>query len=162
MRCRVPPGSPSPSDRPGRRPDHLYVRLDWKAEGGSGGDTDTRGSGHIGEIDFNSAVYYKYFFTREFDPAEIYPYVTEGVGEDMWPDAYDPSVPDEIIPVKGQLTVLIPQPEVTYSCRAMPRRARTRSSARRTSTSSASARTISGFAPRRRLSPACARRTTPR
>ncbi|MCI2265900.1 cystathionine beta-synthase [Sediminivirga luteola] len=25
------------------------------------------------------------------------PYLTEGVGEDMWPDAYDPSVPDEIL-----------------------------------------------------------------
>ena len=29
---------------------------------------------------------------------------------------------DTMVPVKGQLTVLIPQPEVTYSCRAMPRR----------------------------------------
>jgi D-amino-acid oxidase len=29
---------------------------------------------------------------------------------------------DTMFPVKGQLTVLIPQPEVTYSCRAMPRR----------------------------------------
>ena len=28
---------------------------------------------------------------------------------------------DTMFPVKGQLTVLIPQPEVTYSCRAMPR-----------------------------------------
>ncbi len=27
------------------------------------------------------------------------PYFVEGVGEDMWPDAYDPTVPDEIIPV---------------------------------------------------------------
>jgi D-amino-acid oxidase len=29
---------------------------------------------------------------------------------------------DSMFPVKGQLTVLIPQPEVTYSCRTMPRR----------------------------------------
>jgi glycine/D-amino acid oxidase-like deaminating enzyme len=29
---------------------------------------------------------------------------------------------DTMFPVKGQLTVLIPQPEVNYSCRAMPRR----------------------------------------
>jgi glycine/D-amino acid oxidase-like deaminating enzyme len=29
---------------------------------------------------------------------------------------------ETMFPVKGQLTVLIPQPEVTYSCRAMPRR----------------------------------------
>jgi glycine/D-amino acid oxidase-like deaminating enzyme len=28
---------------------------------------------------------------------------------------------ETMFPVKGQLTVLIPQPEVTYSCRAMPR-----------------------------------------
>ena len=28
---------------------------------------------------------------------------------------------DTMFPVKGQLTVLIPQPEVNYSCRAMPR-----------------------------------------
>ncbi|WP_265523522.1 cystathionine beta-synthase [Oerskovia flava] len=27
------------------------------------------------------------------------PYLVEGVGEDFWPDAYDPTVPDEIIPV---------------------------------------------------------------
>lgn len=41
--------------------DYFTAVDDWKAGGGSGGDTDTRGSGHIGEIDFNSAVYYKYF-----------------------------------------------------------------------------------------------------
>ena len=29
---------------------------------------------------------------------------------------------DTMFPVKGQLTVLIPQPEVTYACRTMPRR----------------------------------------
>lgn len=40
--------------------DYFTAVDDWKAEGGSGGDTDTRGSGHIGELDFNSAVYYKY------------------------------------------------------------------------------------------------------
>ena len=28
-------------------------------------------------------------------PAEIYPYLTEGVGEDFWPAAYDPSLVDE-------------------------------------------------------------------
>nr|WP_297425470.1 cystathionine beta-synthase [uncultured Actinotalea sp.] len=27
------------------------------------------------------------------------PYLVEGVGEDFWPGAYDPSVPDEVIPV---------------------------------------------------------------
>jgi hypothetical protein len=29
---------------------------------------------------------------------------------------------DTMFPVKGQLTVLIPQPEVDYACRTMPRR----------------------------------------
>ena len=42
--------------------DYFTAVDDWKAGGGTeGGETDTRGSGHIGEIDFNSAVYYKYF-----------------------------------------------------------------------------------------------------
>ena len=34
-------------------------------------------------VDPFGSVYYKYFFTREFDSKEIYPYVTEGVGEDI-------------------------------------------------------------------------------
>ena len=34
-------------------------------------------------IDPYGSVYYKYFHTREFDENEIYPYVTEGVGEDI-------------------------------------------------------------------------------
>lgn len=46
--------------------DYFTAVDDWKAGGGSGGDTDTRGSGHIGEVDFNSAVYYKYF-SCDFD-----------------------------------------------------------------------------------------------
>lgn len=34
-------------------------------------------------VDTYGSVYYKYFHTREFDEREIYPYVTEGVGEDI-------------------------------------------------------------------------------
>ena len=34
-------------------------------------------------VDTFGSVYHKYFFTREFDESEIYPYVTEGVGEDI-------------------------------------------------------------------------------
>ena len=34
-------------------------------------------------VDPYGSVYYKYYHTREFDHAEIYPYVTEGVGEDI-------------------------------------------------------------------------------
>ncbi len=34
-------------------------------------------------VDPYGSVYWKYFHTREFDEKEIYPYVTEGVGEDI-------------------------------------------------------------------------------
>jgi len=34
-------------------------------------------------VDPYGSVYYKYFHTREFDESEIYPYITEGVGEDI-------------------------------------------------------------------------------
>ena len=40
--------------------DYFTAVDDWKTDGGGAGDTETRGSGHIGELDFNSAVYYKY------------------------------------------------------------------------------------------------------
>jgi cystathionine beta-synthase len=33
-------------------------------------------------------------FTAD-DPADVHPYLLEGVGEDFWPDAFDPSVIDE-------------------------------------------------------------------
>jgi cystathionine beta-synthase len=34
-------------------------------------------------VDPHGSVYWKYFHTREFDESEIFPYVTEGVGEDI-------------------------------------------------------------------------------
>jgi cystathionine beta-synthase len=34
-------------------------------------------------VDTFGSVYFKYFFTREFDQREIYTYITEGVGEDI-------------------------------------------------------------------------------
>lgn len=34
-------------------------------------------------VDTYGSVYHKYFYTREFDESEIYPYVTEGAGEDI-------------------------------------------------------------------------------
>jgi len=34
-------------------------------------------------VDPFGSVYFKYFHTREFDENEIYPYITEGVGEDI-------------------------------------------------------------------------------
>jgi cystathionine beta-synthase len=34
-------------------------------------------------VDPFGSVYYKYFHTQEFDVSEVYPYITEGVGEDI-------------------------------------------------------------------------------
>ena len=38
------------------------------------------------------------------------PYLVEGVGEDFWPSAYDPTVPDEIIAVSDCLLYTSPSP----------------------------------------------------
>ncbi len=40
-------------------------------------------------VDTYGSVYHKYFFTREFDESEIYPYVTEGAGEDILAENMD-------------------------------------------------------------------------
>lgn len=40
--------------------DYFTAVDDWRSSGAAEG-METRGSGHIGEVDFNSAVYYKYF-----------------------------------------------------------------------------------------------------
>src|SRR5690606_10369347 len=41
--------------------DYFTAVDDWKQGRGAEEAAETRGSGHIGELDFNSAVYYKYF-----------------------------------------------------------------------------------------------------
>lgn len=50
-------------------------------------------------VDPFGSVYYKYFFTREFDHAEIYPYVTEGVGEDILAKNMDFDILDDYVRV---------------------------------------------------------------
>ena len=50
-------------------------------------------------VDPYGSVYYKYFHTREFDQDEIYPYVTEGVGEDILAGNMDFELVDDYVRV---------------------------------------------------------------
>ncbi|MEZ4700324.1 MAG: cystathionine beta-synthase [Rhodothermales bacterium] len=50
-------------------------------------------------VDPYGSVYYKYFFTREFDKNEIYPYLTEGVGEDILAKNMDFDLIDDYVRV---------------------------------------------------------------
>ncbi len=50
-------------------------------------------------VDPFGSVYYKYFHTREFDHAEIYPYLTEGVGEDILAKNMDFDLVDDFVRV---------------------------------------------------------------
>lgn len=48
-------------------------------------------------VDTYGSVYFKYFFTREFDDAEIYPYLTEGAGEDILAKNMDFDIVDDFV-----------------------------------------------------------------
>ena len=50
-------------------------------------------------VDPFGSVYYKYFHTREFDENEIYPYATEGVGEDILAGNMDFDLVDDYVRV---------------------------------------------------------------
>ena len=50
-------------------------------------------------VDPFGSVYYKYYHTREFDHSEIYPYVTEGVGEDILAKNMDFDLVDDYVRV---------------------------------------------------------------
>ncbi|MFQ5569235.1 MAG: cystathionine beta-synthase [Rhodothermales bacterium] len=50
-------------------------------------------------VDPYGSVYYKYFHTGEFDENEIYPYLTEGVGEDILAKNMDFSLVDDYVRV---------------------------------------------------------------
>ncbi len=58
-------------------------------------------------VDPYGSVYYKYFHTREFDHKEIYPYLTEGVGEDILAGNMDFSLVDDYIRVTDKDTMLM-------------------------------------------------------
>jgi cystathionine beta-synthase len=48
-------------------------------------------------VDTFGSVYYKYFFTRHFDESEIYPYLTEGAGEDILAGNMDFDIVDDFV-----------------------------------------------------------------
>lgn len=53
-------------------------------------------------VDPFGSVYYKYFHTGEFDEKEIYPYLTEGVGEDILAGNMDFSLVDDYVRVSDR------------------------------------------------------------
>lgn len=58
-------------------------------------------------VDPFGSVYYKYFHTREFDESEIYPYITEGVGEDILAGNMNFDVIDDYIQVSDRESMLM-------------------------------------------------------
>lgn len=58
-------------------------------------------------VDPYGSVYYKYFHTGEFDEKEIYPYVTEGVGEDIIAKNMDFDIVDDYVRVTDQESMLM-------------------------------------------------------
>ena len=58
-------------------------------------------------IDSVGSVYKKYFETGEFDENEIKPYMTEGIGEDIIPEAINFDYVDEVIQVNDEDSALM-------------------------------------------------------
>ncbi len=58
-------------------------------------------------VDPHGSVYYKYWHTREFDPKEIYPYITEGVGEDILAGNMDFDLVDDYVRVDDKTSMLM-------------------------------------------------------
>ncbi len=58
-------------------------------------------------VDPYGSVYYKYFHTGEFDEDEIYPYVTEGVGEDILAGNMDFGLVDDYVRVTDKESMLM-------------------------------------------------------
>lgn len=58
-------------------------------------------------VDPYGSVYYKYFYTREFDHDEIYPYITEGVGEDILAKNMDFDIVDDYVRVDDKASMLM-------------------------------------------------------
>lgn len=56
-------------------------------------------------VDPYGSVFYKYFHEGVFDHDEIYPYVTEGVGEDILPENMDFDVVDDFVRVDDKTTM---------------------------------------------------------
>jgi len=58
-------------------------------------------------VDPYGSVYWKYFHTGEFDEDEIYPYVTEGVGEDILAGNMDFDLVDDYVRVTDKESMLM-------------------------------------------------------
>ncbi|MDX1390648.1 MAG: pyridoxal-phosphate dependent enzyme, partial [Acidobacteriota bacterium] len=58
-------------------------------------------------VDPYGSVYWKYFHTGEFDEDEIYPYVTEGVGEDILAGNMDFGLVDDYVRVTDRESMLM-------------------------------------------------------
>ena len=58
-------------------------------------------------VDPFGSVYWKYFHTRVFDEKEIYPYVTEGVGEDILAGNMDFDVVDDYVRITDKESMLM-------------------------------------------------------
>jgi len=58
-------------------------------------------------VDPYGSVYYKYFHTHEFDEKEIYPYVTEGVGEDILAGNMNFDLVDDYVRVTDKQAMLM-------------------------------------------------------
>ncbi len=58
-------------------------------------------------VDPYGSVYWKYFHTGEFDEDEIYPYVTEGVGEDILAGNMDFDIIDDYVRVTDRESMLM-------------------------------------------------------
>jgi cystathionine beta-synthase len=58
-------------------------------------------------VDPHGSVYYKYFHTREFDENEIYPYITEGVGEDILAGNMDFDLVDDYVRVTDKESMIM-------------------------------------------------------
>jgi cystathionine beta-synthase len=58
-------------------------------------------------VDPFGSVYYKYFHTGEFDDREIYPYLTEGVGEDILAKNMDFGIIDDYVRVTDRESMLM-------------------------------------------------------
>lgn len=56
-------------------------------------------------VDPYGSVFYKYFHTGEFDEDEIYPYFTEGVGEDILPENMNFDLIDDFVRVDDQTSM---------------------------------------------------------